>query len=107
MCGVSQSALLSCTDIIQKFPAGLINLALLHPLKKRFEWTDIPSVVKTLAEMRIYGLDKEEDAYEIYGIDKEDGVIAVIRPDGYVGTLAPLSAPEVVETYFQGCLVRV
>lgn len=105
--GASQVALLSCLDIIQKFPAGAIDLLILHPLRDRFEWSNIPLGVKTCAEMRTYGLAKKEDAYEIFGVSKDEGLIAVIRPDGYVGMLAPLSDPQLVEAYFSGCLVRV
>jgi phenol 2-monooxygenase len=105
--GISQSALLSCLNIIQKFPAGATDLVILHPLRKRFEWTDIPPGVKTFAEMRTYELAKKEDAYEIFGVSKDKGLIAVIRPDGYVGMLAPLSGSEMVQAYFSGCLVRV
>jgi phenol 2-monooxygenase len=105
--GTSQSALLSCIDVIQKFPADAIKLAILHPLQKRFEWTDVPPEVKAFAEMRTYGLAKKEDAYEIFGASKEDGLVAIIRPDGYVGMLAPLSGSKLVEAYFSSCLIRV
>lgn len=104
--GASQSAMQSCSDIVQKFPVGVIDLAVLHPLKERFEWTDLPACVKKMAEMRTYGLARKEDAYDIYGISKEEGVIVAIRPDGYVGMLAPLTAPGTVEEYFRGCLVE-
>jgi phenol 2-monooxygenase len=105
--GASQSAVLSSIDIIQKFPAGAINLVILHPLKERFEWTDVPPGVKTFAEMRTYGLAKKEDAYEIFDVSKDEGLIAVIRPDGYVSMLAPLLGSKLVEDYFHGCLVSI
>ncbi|KAF2659394.1 putative phenol monooxygenase [Lophiostoma macrostomum CBS 122681] len=104
-CGVSQSALMSAVDISQRFPAGVINLAVLHCLDERFEWADIPSAVKTTAEMRTYGLANKEDAYEIYNVSKAEGLFAVIRPDGYVGLLAPLSSSKLVDAYFRGCLI--
>jgi phenol 2-monooxygenase len=105
--GTSQSALQSCIDIIQKFPTGASNLVILHPLQERFEWSDVPPAVKTFAEMRTYGLAKREDAYDIFGVSKDDGLVAVIRPDGYVGMLAPLSSPKTVEGYFRGCLIGI
>jgi phenol 2-monooxygenase len=92
---------------MQRFPAGAIELAVLHPLKTRFEWTDLPPNVKEAAEMRTYGLSRKEDAYEIYGVSKDQGLIAVIRPDGYVGTLAPLSTPKEVEEYLRSCLILI
>ena len=106
-CGASQSAILSSIDTIQKFPTGVINLVILQPLKERFEWADLPPAMKTFAEMQTYGLSKKEDAYEIFGVSKDEGLIAVVRPDGYVGMLAPLSAGKLVEAYFRGCLVAV
>lgn len=84
----------------------MINLSVLHPLAKRFEWNDLPSEVKEAAEIRKYGLASIENAYEIYGASSDEGMIAVIRPDGYIGMFAPLSAPSLVEIYFSSCLIR-
>ena len=103
--GVSQPSLQSCSEIIQRFPEGTIDLVCLHSLETRFEWTDIPPNVKQLAEMRTYGLSRKEDAYEIYGVSKDEGLIAVVRPDGHVGMLAMLSSTEEVEDYLRSCLV--
>lgn len=105
--GISQSSLKSSSEIIQKFPAGTVNLIVVHPLTSRFEWTDIPAGVKTFAEMRTYGVSKKEDVYEVLGVSKDDGVVAVVRPDGYVGMMASLSKTEDVEDYLRGCLVTV
>jgi len=105
--GQSQKALQACASIVKSHPAGSTDLVVLHPMKERFEWTQIPSEVKKLAEMRTYGLSKKEDAYDIYGITKEEGAIAVVRPDGYVGILCRLSAPEVAESYLGNCLVKI
>lgn len=41
------------------------------------------------------------DAYESFGISRE-GAIVVVRPDGYVGTIAPLDGPEHIDNYFAG-----
>lgn len=92
---------------MRRFPAGTIDLAVLHPLETRFEWTDIPPGVKEAAEMRTYGLSRKEDAYDIYGVSKSDGIIAVVRPDGYIGTLASLSGTGEVEAYLRSCLALV
>lgn len=105
--GVSQSSLQSCSEIMQRFPEGTIDFVFLHSLRTRFEWTDIPLSVKQLAEMRTYGLSRKEDAYEVYGVSKDEGLIAVVRPDGYVGMLATLSSTEEVEEYLRSCLVVV
>lgn len=57
--------------------------------------------------MRTYGVSKKEDVYEVLGVSKDDGVVAVVRPDGYVGMMASLSKTGDVEDYLQGCLVTV
>lgn len=103
--GSSQSAITSSINIIRRFAKDTIGLVVLHPLQDRFEWTDVPADLKTFAEMRVYGQARSEDAYEAYGVSKEQGVIAVVRPDGYIGTMAPLLGAKVVEAYFLGCLV--
>lgn len=94
-------------NTIGRFPTGTIDLLVLQPLQERFEWTDLPLCVKQVAEMRVYGLAKKEDAYEIYGVSKEDGAMSVVRPDGYVGMLSHLGAPNTVEAYFRGCLLEL
>lgn len=38
-------------------------------------------------------------AYATYGI-KPDGAIVVVRPDGYVGTVAPLDKVKHLDQYF-------
>ena len=43
--------------------------------------------------------------YAKYGIDAHAGAIVVVRPDGYVGTVAPLERVDAVEAYFAGFLV--
>lgn len=105
--GASQAALRSCEETMRKFPVGTIDLVLVHPLRERFEWTDLPRFVKQCAEMKTYGLAAGENAYGVYGIPAEEGALAVIRPDGYVGTISPLTRPVDVEAYFKGCLLEV
>jgi phenol 2-monooxygenase len=105
--GVSQSSLVSCIESMQRFPTGTIDLVVLHPLKTRSEWTDTPPNVKEAAEMRTYDLWRKEDAYEIYGVCKDKGFIAVVRPDGYIGTIAPLSSTQDVGVYLRSCLILV
>ena len=103
--GTTQRSLQSCADLVQKFPQGLIELVVVHPLKERFEWTDLPPCVKSVAEMRFHGLSDKEDAYEVFEISKESGSLAAVRPDGYVGMVGSLSAVDELEAYFRGCLV--
>lgn len=105
--GVSQSAISSSVEMMQRFPPGVINLLILHSLSDRFEWTQLPPGAKALAEMRTYGLAKEEDAYDVLGVSKDEGSIVVVRPDGYVGMLAPLLGCESVEKYFCSCMIAM
>ena len=37
-----------------------------------------------------------------FGIDPEAGAIAVVRPDGHVGLVAPCDRMDAVEAYFGG-----
>ena len=43
--------------------------------------------------------------YEKYGIDKQKGAIVVVRPDGYVGVVAPFENLADVDAYFAGFMV--
>lgn len=105
--GASQTTLRSCEQIIAKSPLGTIDLILLHPLEVRFEWENLPPFARRIAEMRTYGMTKGENAYEIYGITKEEGAMVVVRPDGYIGTITPLTRPMDTEAYFKGCLLEI
>lgn len=40
--------------------------------------------------------------YETYGVDKVKGAIVVVRPDGYVGMIAPYEALDDLKEYFAG-----
>jgi phenol 2-monooxygenase (NADPH) len=82
----------------------MVELVVLHPLKQRFEWTDIPSSVKEYAEMTFHGLS-DEDFYQVYGVSAESGALVVVRPDGVVGTVASLDESDSVEKYLAGCLI--
>lgn len=40
-----------------------------------------------------------QSAYGAFGIDSSEGAIVVVRPDGYVGKIAPLDVVGDVDTY--------
>ena len=42
----------------------------------------------------------------MYGVDLKRGAIIVFRPDGWVGTVAPLEGTEQLKVYFDGLLER-
>ncbi|KAH9893375.1 FAD binding domain-containing protein [Cubamyces lactineus] len=44
--------------------------------------------------------------YETYGIDPQRGAIAVVRPDGYVGMIAPLDGLQDLDAYFNSFMAQ-
>ena len=44
--------------------------------------------------------------YEAYGIDTQQGAIVVVRPDGYVGAVAPFERLDDVDAYFSSFMTR-
>jgi phenol 2-monooxygenase len=54
--------------------------------------------------MRFYNGTELEDAYNIYGVDPKKGVMAVVRPDGYVGAISELRDVERIGEFLKGCL---
>lgn len=43
--------------------------------------------------------------FAAYGIDPNVGAVVVVRPDGYVGTVASLDHVEAVDEYFAGFML--
>ncbi|KAE9370736.1 putative phenol monooxygenase [Stipitochalara longipes BDJ] len=103
--GISATSLNQISTILSRFPAGIIELVILHPLESNtFVWTDIPEAVKTHSEMRFYNATELEDAYRIYGIDPKKGAVAVVRPDGYIGTITELKDTDRIGEFLRRCL---
>ncbi|TKA63625.1 hypothetical protein B0A55_11179 [Friedmanniomyces simplex] len=46
---------------------------------------------------RVFFDDTQQSAHKRYGVDTQQGVVVVIRPDGWVGTMAVLGAHAVAE----------
>lgn len=44
-------------------------------------------------------------AYERFGIDAQEITMVVVRPDGYVGMIAPSTALESMDKYFGSFLI--
>ncbi|KAJ2999383.1 hypothetical protein NUW54_g6948 [Trametes sanguinea] len=44
--------------------------------------------------------------YERYGIDPQHGAIVVVRPDGYVGIVAPFEELKDVNAYFDSFMAK-
>ena len=106
--GISATSLTQLSAILSSFPEGIIELVVLHALESNtFVWKDIPEVVKTHSEMRFYNGTELEDTYKIYGVDPEKGALAVVRPDGYIGTIAELNHTERVGEFLKRCLRKL
>lgn len=54
--------------------------------------------------MRFYNGTELEDAFKIYGVDPKKGAVAVVRPDGYIGTIAELKDMKQIEGFLKRCL---
>ncbi len=44
--------------------------------------------------------------YEAYGISPTEGAIVVVRPDGYVGTVAPFEQLDDITRYFASFMLE-
>lgn len=74
--------------------------------KEEVNFYDIPAVLRPhWSQVLIDDVDCTDkmggNGYEYYGISPE-GAVVVVRPDGYVGTVAPLDALDEIEGYFAG-----
>ncbi|KAL2871463.1 putative phenol monooxygenase [Aspergillus lucknowensis] len=108
--GVSAQALKSLgSSVIPKFPPTVIEQVVIHPrLGKDFMWRDVPKELKQHSEMQFYsGHALNDDVYAIYGVDEKAGAVAVVRPDGYIGTIAALDDIARVEEYLRRCIRTV
>ncbi|KAM5541471.1 hypothetical protein V8D89_005025 [Ganoderma adspersum] len=77
----------------------------------KMDFTDVPKLFR--AHWSKVLLDDQELAgrcggggYEAYGIDPEEGAIVVVRPDGYVGMVAPFEHLEDITRYFASFMLE-
>ncbi|KAE8372307.1 FAD binding domain-containing protein [Aspergillus bertholletiae] len=91
--GISAQTLTTLgTTVLPHFPASTLEQVVVHPrLDKAFTWRDVPLELKKYSEMRFHSGYDIDDVYKTYGVDPAQGALAVIRPDGYVGTIAGLN----------------
>jgi phenol 2-monooxygenase len=45
--------------------------------------------------------------HERYGISRSAGALVVVRPDGYVGIIAPLDELAALDAYFSGFMLSL
>ncbi|OQD83802.1 hypothetical protein PENANT_c015G01154 [Penicillium antarcticum] len=104
--GVSAKALAGLSGTISRFPESVVEQVVIHPrLSRDFVWNDIPREVKEHSEMAFYSGYEMDDVYGIYGVGSATGAVAVVRPDGYIGTIVSLSDVQRVQDYLE-TLVR-
>lgn len=76
------------------FPAGVVETVVVFPGERgTLEWTDFPSCVREVSEWLVFG-DHYGEAYAMWGVDEGKGVVAVARPDGYVGVVSSIKEGE-------------
>ncbi|KAB8239107.1 FAD binding domain-containing protein [Aspergillus alliaceus] len=107
--GVSASTINTIgSNVLPSFPESVVELIVIHPrLSRDFVWEDVPETIKDRAEMQFYDGVTLQDVYPVYGVPPEQGILAVIRPDGYVGTLARLDDVDRIEKYLRRFLQKV
>ncbi|CAE6506518.1 unnamed protein product [Rhizoctonia solani] len=73
------------------------------------DYTDIPATLRThwskvfMDDVSVAPRLGGGQLYETYGIGS-DGCVAVVRPDGYIGTIVPLEGVDELDSWFGGIL---
>lgn len=106
--GVSAQTLAALGSLIPQFPKSVLEQIVIHPrLSRDFIWHDIPAAVKQYSEMSFYSGYQMDDVYGIYGVSPGEGVLAIVRPDGYIGIVASLGDGQRVRAYLESLLCTV
>ena len=102
--GKSATALQTITNkTMPKYTAGVLKIVIVCPLDDaKFGFVDLGQHVKQQAEFHLH-CDVGADAYAVYGVDPKVGAMAVVRPDGFIGTVAGLDDQgiERIEQYLR------
>ncbi|KAI0364365.1 hypothetical protein BV20DRAFT_956369 [Pilatotrama ljubarskyi] len=92
-------------------PAKVFDILSISSAKKEdVNYTDLPRLFRQhwskvlLDDVDMYAR-VGGGGYEAYGIDPQEGAIVVVRPDGYVGIVAPLGRLQDVDVYFSSFMV--
>ncbi|KAI6041232.1 FAD binding domain-containing protein [Pisolithus marmoratus] len=104
------------TSFLQRYPTGG-QVSLMFDIitivagdKKNFNYLSVPAILRPhwskvlLDDTDVTG-SKGGGAYKRYGISTEQVTFVIVRPDGYVGMVAPAVALEDVHAYFASFLV--
>ncbi|KIP04908.1 hypothetical protein PHLGIDRAFT_176210 [Phlebiopsis gigantea 11061_1 CR5-6] len=74
--------------------------------KEKVNYTDVPPIFRShwskvlLDDTEMYPRTDAGGGYEKYGIDKTEGAVVVVRPDQYVGIVAPFEKLDDITDYF-------
>ncbi|KAJ7625499.1 FAD binding domain-containing protein [Roridomyces roridus] len=95
----------SLDPLIKKYGHALQVITIVSKRWPGFSLADIPAVLRPHWS-RVFCDEKDArgtqggDAYATFGIDPIAGAFVSVRPDGYVGMLAPLGSPGALASYF-------
>ncbi|KAL4065933.1 FAD binding domain-containing protein [Scleroderma citrinum] len=104
------------TSFLRKYPVdGQTSLmfdiiTIVAGNKDNFNYLNVPEIFRPhwskvlLDDTDVTGT-KGGGAYERFGINTKDVTFVVVRPDGYVGMIAPFSALDDVQEYFASFLI--
>ncbi|KAI0058857.1 hypothetical protein BV25DRAFT_1908962 [Artomyces pyxidatus] len=101
------AAALQRPDSFLQHPAAAFDIVTIAKGRKdTINYLDVPAALRThWTKVLVDDMDVLEKQggkmYEAYGI-ADAGAIVVVRPDGYVGIVAPLGQLDSVDTYFAG-----
>ncbi|PCH36404.1 hypothetical protein WOLCODRAFT_140399 [Wolfiporia cocos MD-104 SS10] len=78
--------------------------------KDDVDYTDVPELLRPhwsrvlLDDTDMFGRSGG-GGYDAYGIDRTRGAVVIVRPDGFVGTVAPLEHLSEIDDYFSSFMV--
>ncbi|PCH36409.1 thioredoxin-like protein [Wolfiporia cocos MD-104 SS10] len=79
--------------------------------KDDVNYTDVPELLRPhwskvlLDDTDMFGRSGG-GGYDAYGIDRARGAVVIVRPDGFVGTVAPLEDLSEIDEYFSSFMVE-
>jgi len=85
-------------------------ITVLQGSKNTVNYVEVPAVLRPhwnkvlLDDTDVTG-SRGGQIHERYGISRNAGALVVVRPDGYVGTIAPLDGLATLDTYFAGFML--
>jgi hypothetical protein len=85
---------------------ALDKVGFFHISKMLVVWLTVVWRFRVFVDDISTALNAGGKAYSTYGVDRSAGAIVVVRPDGYVGIVAPVEDVGVLNTYFAGFMTQ-